>query len=542
MRPGNDNNEPLGPEPPPGQPEVREQETIEDLTRPVIRIIGGRLAEIATEAESALLAAKVPIYRRDKELVRPVVEAVDASHGRNTHVAQLAVVTQTYMRDVLARTAHWEKWRAREKDWVDTDPPMETAQTILNRYGEWRFRPMTGVLTTPTLRPDGTILSQPGYDPVTRLILMEPPAMPDIAPTRQNVERALALLDALLDEFAFADQKDEGKERSPSRSVALSALITPVVRAAFPVAPMHAATAPVASSGKSYLWDTAAAIAIGNLMPVIACGRSEEETEKRLSAVLLAAQPLISIDNVNGMLGGDFLCQAVERQFVEVRVLGESRIVLCEPRGTSFFATGNNIQVRGDMTRRVIRCTLDPREERPELHQYRGDPVAKVLADRGRYLAAGFCVVRAYLAAGRPDRAPKLASFEGWSDAVRSALIWLGRADPCDTMMEIREDDPERTMLAQLLKAWDWEINAGYANKKTVAELFNMIEEREASGYRYPELRNAILATASRGRTDARSFGNWLRRYKDRIVGGLRLTNHSDEHGHRAEWWIEKKA
>jgi putative DNA primase/helicase len=41
-------------------------------------------------------------------------------------------------------------------------------------------------------------------------------------------------------------------------------------------------------------------------MPVMAAGRTEEETEKRLGAALLAGQPIINIDNVNGELGGDW--------------------------------------------------------------------------------------------------------------------------------------------------------------------------------------------------------------------------------------------
>jgi putative DNA primase/helicase len=51
----------------------------------------------------------------------------------------------------------------------------------------------------------------------------------------------------------------------------------------------------------------------------MAAGRTEEETEKRLGAALLAWQPLISIDNVNGELGGDALCQIIERPVVEIR-------------------------------------------------------------------------------------------------------------------------------------------------------------------------------------------------------------------------------
>ena len=61
-------------------------------------------------------------------------------------------------------------------------------------------------------------------------------------------------------------------------------------------------------------------------MPVIAAG-NEEETAKRLTGVMLTGQPLISIDNVNGELKGDFLCQAIEQHFLDIRPLGRSDIV-----------------------------------------------------------------------------------------------------------------------------------------------------------------------------------------------------------------------
>lgn len=79
----------------------------------------------------------------------------------------------------------------------------------------------------------------------------------------------------------------------------------------------------------------------------------------------------------------------------------------------------------------VSRCTttLDPQLERPELREFRSSPVAIVLADRCAYTAACLTICRAYIIAGRPTPARKLASFEGWSDTVRSALIWLGKAD-----------------------------------------------------------------------------------------------------------------
>ena len=287
--------------------------------KPVIEIRGGQLPVLATEAEKVLLENGVEIYQRGNVLVRPVIEEVDAAHGRKTKIARFVEIADVYLCDVLGRLIVWKRFDGRANKWVNTDTPPKVARTLLARDGEWKFPKVAGVISTPTLRPDGTIIDQEGYDAVTRLLLLAPPPMPPIPdkPTKNDALRALALLEDLLVEFPFVGDVD--------RSVALSGFITPVVRGAFPVAPMHAANAPVAGTGKSYLFDCVAAIATGRLMPVMAAGRNEEETEKRLGAAIMTGQALIDVDNVNGEIGGDALCQLLERPIVDVRVLGESR-------------------------------------------------------------------------------------------------------------------------------------------------------------------------------------------------------------------------
>jgi hypothetical protein len=51
---------------------------------PVIEVRGGGLSDEATQGEDAIIKAGHPIYRRGKNLVRLVVEEVDATHGRRT--------------------------------------------------------------------------------------------------------------------------------------------------------------------------------------------------------------------------------------------------------------------------------------------------------------------------------------------------------------------------------------------------------------------------------------------------------------------------
>ena len=71
--------------------------------------------------------------------------------------------------------------------------------------------------------------------------------------------------------------------------------------------------APVAGWGKSYLVDFGSGDIDRQRCPVISSGKSEEEQEKRIGAALMGwPSLLVSIDNLNGELRGDALCQMVE--------------------------------------------------------------------------------------------------------------------------------------------------------------------------------------------------------------------------------------
>jgi hypothetical protein len=517
---------------------VRTRKPDDDDNRPSITVKAGTIPAMATQAEEFLIAAGVPLYQRAESLVRPIVEAVDASHGRKTAVARLKILDAPYLRDLLARHVNWQRYDRRSDGMVETDPPLNVIATMLARTGDWKVPPVSGIVSTPTMRPDGSLLIESGYDAATRLLLIAPPEMPAIPknPTRKDALAALDLLKGLLPEFPFIDDV--------ARAVALSAIISPVVRGAFPVTPMHVARAPTSGSGKSYLWDIVAAIVIGQLMPVMAAGRNEEETEKRLAAALVSAQVLINIDNVNGELGGDALCQAIERPNIRIRILGKTEQVHIEARGTSTFASGNNIIIVGDVCRRVITTTLDPQLERPELREFHNDPIATVLENRGAYIAACLTICRAYIVAGRPAPARKLASFEGWSNTVRSALIWLGEADCVDSIEISREEDPEISDLRNLLTAWAEEVGLGYRYRVTVTNALEMAAQMVATGYsgespKYPNLQAAVQTVAARGKyTDAKLFGNWLRRRKGRIVSGKYLRVMTNPKG-GSMWWVE---
>ncbi len=515
---------------------------------PVIQVKAGDLHNTATAAEDALLEAGLPIYQRGDALVQPIKREVPASRGRMTLAAGLGELNVYSLIDAMCGTAEYERFDGRADDWVRINPPVTVAQIVLSRVGKWRFPVVAGIITTPTIRPDGTLLTAPGYDTATRLFHVADPSLrlhPEVhAPTRDTAGRALEALLGLLAEFSFVRLAQAGKpDLEVSKAVALSALITPTVRGAMSVAPLTAVNAHAPGSGKTFLIDLVSLIASGRPCPVITAAPDEAETEKRIAGLLLAGYPIVSIDNCNGELGGDLLCQAIERPLIRIRRLGGSDITEIESAVT-MFATGNNLRVRGDMVRRSLVAELDPQVERPELRKFEHDPVAAILADRGKYVSACLIIVRAYILAGCPGKLTPIASFEGWSDLVRSALVWLGCADPALSMESAREDDPELGELREILAAWSGALglDGGFTTKDVADKINERLPTKmgEPTDFAYPELRDAMLRLAgAQGALNTRRLGQWLLSKSGRIVGNQRLVRAGSAHGGLTRWAVQ---
>lgn len=516
-------------------PDDADEDTPDDDARPAIRIYAGFLHETVDMAEGALMQAGLGYYQRGSMVVRPAMVPVAIADGRKIDAPRLVDVKAHHMAEAFTRAANWKRFDKREGKWLSTDCPHRIAETFLVREGQWRLPVLTGIINCPTLRPDGSILDLPGYDAQTGL-LFDPqdvlfPMLPR-DPDRETAQRALAFLKDLISTFPFVTDAD--------RSVALSGILTALIRRSLPTAPLHGFNAPTAGTGKSMLVDLASLIATARPAPVIAQGKSEEEMEKRLGAALIAGDVLIAIDNCEEPLGGELLCQTLTQTSLKVRILGKS--VNAEvPSNAAVFATGNNLTLEGDMTRRAVRATLDAGVERPELRAFDRDPLAMVTAQRGDYVAAGIAILRAYHIAGRPEMRPPLGSFTDWSRWIRDALIWLGEADPCDTMEEMRGADPKLEALTSVLAGWREVIGMDRVSVRDVIEratdqrpqLFGRTE------FVHPEFREALLRVAGEGGViNGRRLGRWIGAHQNRIVSGLRLISAGVSAGH-ARWQLQ---
>ena len=481
------------------------------VDRPTVILQQDEFVTVAEEVEALLRATCPWLFRRGNSLVVPAYREAKASDGTTIKTCSFTEVLAPLLQEYMSLSAKFQQWKGTVTPrLVNIDPPADLAVRILCRSPHWLFAEPRGILLAPTIDYHGRIISQRGYDRATGLYLAVVPRMPAIPerPTREDAMAALRLLKDLLKEFPFEGETEDQKDPNVSCSTALSGLITPVCRGCFNLAPGHAFKAPDKGNGKSYCVSLSSAISTGEKCPVISQGWNQEELEKRVSAEVLAAPPMVSIDNISGNLKSDTLCQALEQPRVKVRIFGKLKNPVVENPGTIWFFTGNNFTIAGDLNRRILHSHINANNPFPWLREFKQKPFDMIIADRGKYIAACLTIVKALIIAGRPAALRPLASYEDWSQTVRGALVWLGEADPVESTETAAVDDPELRELGELFDVWP-----EYNKELRVADLIKMCD----GGWNDPdfkdtsELRRVLFDIAgSDGKINHRKLGRWL--------------------------------
>lgn len=285
-----------------------------ELPRKVVQVISGQLPFVIDSAEQALIERDAEIFERNRLPVYLGHDEPDASHFV-AHARRVSFIYETdHLADHWTRHVDFQKFNVRSNDWHSIDCPEKVVKAYLQRRGRRHLRRLRAVVSAPTLRPDGSILDQPGYDAETRLFYdpcgVEYPEIP-ANPSAQQTKDALDLLISPIRLFPFVD--------NASRSVTLSGMLTALVRGSLPTAPLHASTAPVAGSGKSTLDNIIAIMAIGRTCHPIAETTDTKEFEKRIASALIRGDQIIPFDNCTVPLGGGLLCQAITEPSVAIR-------------------------------------------------------------------------------------------------------------------------------------------------------------------------------------------------------------------------------
>lgn len=497
-----------------------------------------KLPEVIEAAEKLLLTNNNHIYQRAGRLVR-VTKISNAPQGKKQLIvrAQEAMlikeIDQAFLTMYLTEIGTFVVFDSRIGNLKKIDCPEKIARYLLAK-DQWGARVLVGIINAPTLRSDGSILDQPGYDPDSGL-LFEPgnyefEKIKD-RPTLEDALNARDLLLELLKDFPFEDEV--------SKSVAIAAILTALVRKSVPTAPLFGFTAPKMASGKSLLADVVSLIATGKINSVIAQAENETEEKKRILAVLIEGDPIVCFDNIEKPFRSAALCSILTQQEYKDRLLGgnETRTV---PTNTTFLVTGNNLVFMGDITTRALLSKLDPEVENPGERRFARNLREYIPEHRSSLVKAALIILRAYFIADKSSQnIQPFGRFEEWSNLVRSAIIWVGMEDPYESCKEIEQCDPIRLLLSSLYMCW-YEIFGDDAIK-----LKQLVEATESKDI-VPEIAEPLrenlqeLAADTKGVISQKVLAKKLSEYKKRIEGGLFVENAGKHQG--VLLWHVKKA
>jgi hypothetical protein len=420
--------------------------------RPTITLRVGETERIVDEIESALIASDRGLYQRGGFIVAAGFDRMPTWDGRTVELQVIEEQGDYALLEDIEAVAKFVKaartTKVGEEKFKLVALPIALVRTLKQRRHRLRLPTLVGIVNCPFIKANGELVTEPGFDPKSGILFAAGgaafPSIPD-RPTKWDAERALARLRRLIATFDFVTLDDE--------AVALSFILTAISRPAMPFAPLHAFTAPVAGAGKSMLVDIASILATRHEAGVAALNGNLEETHKHLSALLMRGDQIIALDNCEHPLEGVLLNQTLTQTRLELRILGESKLVTARCASV-VAATGNNLVVKGDMTRRALVGKLDPKVARPELREFDYDPIDDAKTNRCELVTAALTVLRAYHVAGRPNRVPPLDSFREWSKTVREPLLWLNAGDPVKTMERTRKTDPVLRSLRGVMRAW----------------------------------------------------------------------------------------
>ena len=424
----------------------------------------------------------------------------------------------------LGREIQYRGWDSRGKE-KDLDPPDAVVKRLLAiGSGGRRLKRIKAVLSAPVILEDGRLINRPGYDEVSELYLAmfgDVLSVPDIVDERMAAEALAVLMEKeAFGGFCVATPADRG--------VLLAMILTAIQRYALPTAPALGSDAPARGTGKTYLARCIALLCTGKepaISPTLNGANADDEMRKRITTAVLEGQQVILQDNVTGRFDSPSLAGFLTSGVWNDRVLSKSESVTAETR-ILFLITGNNLDMAGDMPRRVLTCRIDAGEENPHTRKFDRPADSYIKENRLKLVCAGLTLIRGYMQSEhyRTGGAAldSTASFEVWDKLCRQPVCWVAQTfgkgdydDPGKKLAAAVASDPEREQLGELLELLavcmgdDW-----FSVGQLMAALLT------AKG---GELRQIFIDIVRNPNPNKHSVGMVLKYRKDQIVRGLKL-------------------
>ena len=221
---------------------------------------------------------------------------------------------------------------------------------------------------------------------------------------------------------------------------------------------------------------------------------------------------------------------------------------------TVFFATGNQINLKGDSLRRFIIGKLKSPLESPELRpdsefKIKEKILSYVARNRGSFVIDALTIIKAYIKAGSPKGGLiSMGSYEEWSSVIREAVNWSTGNDPAKSQHYLKKEDRQSLAKAALLNGWadlvlpskDNEFTGSRKDGLTVSEAVAILN---GAPEKYNILRDALLefSRSSKRELPVNSIiGKYLGDIEDTVIGGRYLEKTPNRS--RGTLWTVKEA
>lgn len=480
-------------------------------TLPKVIVTNRHMRDITAEALDAVHKQNNParIFRRSDTLIRISVD----EQGR----PYTETLGESHFRGELARCCNFMRLTGQGDSEVPISPPIDIVRDGLTRPSEWQFPPLLGITEVPVLRPDGTILTKPGYDEATKLYYypspdLEIPQIPENPTLAQLKEAAMLAIEPVLD-FPF--------DTEASWANAIGTMFAPILRPMInsPV-PLALFDKPQQGTGASLLAEIVSTVATGRPAAMMTAPEDDAAWKKAITSLLLKGQLVATVDNVEGDLYAPSFAALLTLVIWQDRILGQSKLIDF-PHRTVWIATGNNIHLKGDLPRRCIWSRMDAHVARPwlrNLKQFTHPELREwVTNNRGSILAAILTIARAWTLAGKPvpEGIPILGGYEAYCRIIGGVLGFMGVQGFMGNLDDMYNlTDTESPQWASFFEAW-YETLGGEAI--TAAQLVSYIND-------YQDLKDSLpdaLAYIMEGRKDGRDSKNYGVRLGQRLAKKL---------------------
>jgi len=403
---------------------------------------------------------------------------------------------------------------------------------------EWpELRPLYGIVGAPVLRPDGTLLQQPGYDPATCLYLASKVPLEPVPeePSGQQVQAARDfLLATFLGDFPWVGAADKANY--------LGLLVTPILRSYLrTLIPFGVVTSAMPGSGKTIL-----TCGLGMLygQRVLTWTHSDEELRKAITSVLADPVGAIIFDNLaeGTVIDSPVLARLITDRTWADRLLGGNKTAAFA-NDRVWSATGNNLRLGGDMRTRSVLVGLNPDMPRPEERTGFAIPNLDqwilMPANQRQVLWHLLVLVADWTPAGAPRR-PGLTmrQFTPWAEAVGGFLVYHGVHGFLANVETVRDIDEEESAWTAFFAQWRKVHGDQWLTGNHLRLSANIATDAVGRPYDRWE---GLFRTDGRGQpVSIKSLGKLLTGQIDRYRGAYVLRSEQDKHTKVRTWRVEE--